>query len=231
MTKIDNETPIKSISSPLARGKRVALLRRLTGLSRRIMHDKYGIPKTTLQNWEEGKGSGLSDKGAHKLISLLKADGIISSYEWLMFGLGKWPIVVEGSPYALPQNIQNPSHLIEEQDQFITEELQLFHQHYPHSAIDYMVADDAMEPRFIKNEYVAGIRHHGQLIENLIGLDCIVQTSDGDLLLRHIKKRELNGLYILSCSNMNTIIDKPILYDIELIMAAPVIWARRKNRF
>lgn len=226
MSLTEHEAITAAKTSPTARGQRVTLLRRLTGLSRRLIQKKYGIPKTTLQNWEEAKGNGLTEKGARNLVSVLKPDGIICSYEWLMFGVGSSPQIIDrqSGEKSTPENMTD-----DEQSALMASELRLFHQHYP-TAIDYVVVDDGMEPRFIPGEQVAGCRQHGQAIEACVGLDCIVQVAAGDLLLRQIKQRGANGHYTLSCINPVTTVEKPVLYDVELVMAAPVIWARRKNK-
>lgn len=219
-------------ASPQARGKRVETLRRMTHLSRRAFQEKYGIAPSTLQNWEDVKGNGLTEKGARRILTLLKPSGIHCSFEWLMYGVGPGPQISEQfyieepvAPYQANKSTPDEN----TQEALIAQELLLFHQHNPKTAIDFVVPDDSMEPRFIKGEQVAGCRSHGKDIEKLVGLDCIVQTSEGDVLLRTIKKVSPDGRYTLTCSNPNTAIEKPILYDVELLNAAPVIWARRKN--
>ncbi len=217
-------TELKTSAS--ARGNRVAILRRMTRLSRRLVQQKYSIPKTTLQGWEEGKGNGLTEKGAKKLISALKADGIYCSYDWLMFGIGQAPHAVGRFNVENFSSDEDEESAPEKQKELIAEELQLFYEHHE-TAIDFIVADDGMEPRFIQGEHVAGCRKHREAIAHCVGLDCIVQTAAGDLLLRRIKRADGNDCYTLSCINLNTTLEKPVLYEVELIMAAPVIWARR----
>ena len=108
------------------------------------------------------------------------------------------------------------------------EELLLFRTHYP-NAMDFIVSDDGMEPDYKIGEYVAGSSRYHQQIEHLVGLDCIVKTMEGEVFLRHIKKRGEDGRYTLACINSKTTVEKPILYDVELFSAAPVIWTRRKD--
>lgn len=220
-------------ATPEARGKRVESLRRMTRASRRVFAEKYGIPKTSIQNWEDAIGNGLTEKGARRLVTALKPAGIICTFEWLLYGVGQSPQISEklflddisqltdSSAYSLKDNA-------DETDK-ISQELLLFHQHYPRVGIDYVVMDDGMEPRFIKGEHVAGCKHFGKAIAETVGLDCIVQTAAGDLLLRNIRKIDKNGRCTLACVNPNTTIEKPILYEVELLSVAPIIWARRKN--
>jgi DNA-binding transcriptional regulator YiaG len=223
-------TDIKA--TPAARGKRVETVRRMTRLSRRAFRERYGLSASSLQNWEDAKSGGLTDKGARKIIALVKPDGIICSFEWLMYGVGPSPQIVSDTFYSTENTKPHQKTVAISEDvqaTMIIQELLAFHQDYPETGFDFIVPDDSMEPRFIKGEYVAGCRRHGKEIEKLIGLDCIVQTSAGDVLLRTIKKIGLDGRYTLACSNPNTTVEKPILYDVELLIAAPVIWTRRKD--
>lgn len=222
-------------ASSEARGKRVEILRGITRLSRRGFRERYGIAQGSLQNWEDARGGGLTEKGARKLIKVIKMDGILCNFEWLMYGVGQPPLIT-GATGCIPAPEENSAvkknseniEIKSEQD-LIATELLAFHQNYPKTAVDFVVADDGMEPRFVKGEFVAGCRRHGNIIEKFVGLDCIVQTNKGDVLLRTIKKVEPNGHFTLACLNPSTSVEKPILYDVELLTAAPIIWARRKN--
>jgi DNA-binding transcriptional regulator YiaG len=215
------------------RGVRVQMLRGLTGLSRRVFRERYGIPSPSMENWELGKGNGLSEKGARKLIALLKPDGIHCTFEWLMHGIGPGPTVLSNSYFGRllkpsdQQEVTASAFNNENQLEMIMEELLVFQQHYPKVAVDFVVTDDGMEPRFIKGEYVAGPKYNSDAMEKLIGLDCIIHTKEGDVLLRTLKQGDLPGRYNLVCRNLNAKVGKPILYNVEILSAAPVIWARR----
>ncbi len=223
----------KSILDPVhkARTERVRDLREMTGLSRRAFAQKYKLPISTMQNWEDLKGNGLTERGARKLALILKSEGIYCTAEWLMHGIGATPQFSErltrvhepGVTYSFPKSMSDDA-----QTSQLNEELNLFRQHYPKTATDLVVKDDAMTPRFVAGEYVAGIRYYDKAIETLIGVDCIVQLASGEVMLRTIKKGNLPNRYTLICTNPQTSSDKPVLYDVELISAAPVIWARRK---
>ncbi len=232
--KMNEIQPEAIKATPQARGKRVETLRRMTRLSRRAFRERYGIAPSSLQNWEDAKGSGLTEKGARKIMALLKPDGILCSFEWLMYGVGPGPQITSDQFFReeneITQNQEEVRMISEDaQTEMIAQELLAFHHNYPKTSLDFVVADDGMEPRFTQGEYVAGCRRHGKAIEKLVGFDCIVQLSTGDMLLRTIKKQELDGLYTLVCSNSNTTVEKPTLYNVELLAAAPVIWARRKD--
>lgn len=211
----------------VARANRVRSLRKMTQLSRNEFQKRFGVAAGTLQHWEDGQKNGLSLKGAKRLTQVLKQVGIYCTAEWLMHGKGS-------SPQQLPTNDDTLVNLPEkiwsvqenQEIECIATELSLFTQHYS-EVINTVVSDDAMEPRFTQGEYVAGIRCYQQDIGRLVGQDCIVVTTDGELLVRRIKIMEAPGFYTLSCLNLNTTITRPVLYNTELVSAAPIIWARR----
>lgn len=246
---LGNDTDSRSYHA--ARAKRAESLRRMTCLSRRAFEQKHGISASTLQNWEDVNANGLTEKGAWRLIHALKSEGVHCTLEWLMHGIGVTPQVssqlyqhdtlpkeinahetntLDAHRSVVQNNAKNndtPQEYDPDQHiKFITAELLLFRQHYPNS-LDYVVTDDGMAPRYLIGEYVAGIRHFNEAIATTIGLDCIVQTNDGDMLLRTVKKGDLEGHYTLVCSNPQTTVAKPILYNVQLLISAPVIWTRR----
>ncbi|WP_457767039.1 helix-turn-helix domain-containing protein [Coxiella burnetii] len=180
----------------------------MTKLSRREFAKKSGIANTTLQHWEDGEKHTLPEKSVRRFIKALLNLGVHCSYDWLMHGKGPAP--------------QYAGHVI------FQEELTLFLSRNKNT-VHLVVSDDAMEPRFVQGEVVAGVRVYGKEIEKLIGLDCIVLVQGGDLLLRTILKGDVEGYYHLGYTNPKTTASKPFLYNIELVNAAPVIWARRNS--
>ncbi len=209
----------------LARAKRVASLRQLTGLSRRAFADRYGVAPGTLQHWENGLPS-ISLQGAKRLIKALSSGGIHCGLEWLIYGIGNPPQLPH--PLAMGHPHQPRSFLSNDVEiRFIAEELALFQAHYP-TSIEMVVADDGMLPAYRPGDVVAGVRHYQADIEKLIGQDCIVFTKASDLLLRQLRKSHIHGYYNLACINPNTTVQKPTLYDVELVSVAPVNWLRRQ---
>lgn len=204
-------------SSKNARAKRVRSLRAITCLSRRKFALLYSIPPSTLQNWEtpHSKGTGLTVNGAQKLSLLVRSAGVECSAEWLLHGAGEPPRVVE----KLSENSQETGSF--------HDELQLFRQHCKY-AIELVVNDDGMSPRYQEGDYVAGDRYHKEKMNLLLDSDCIVHLASGQLLLRRLKKGSMEGFYKLICTNAHTTVEKPVLYDIELVSAAPVLWSRRR---
>jgi len=216
-------------SSRKARGLRLETIRQSLHLSRNDFAEKLGVSRYTIQNWEINKNGGLSEDRARHVVKALKGMGIQCSFEWLMHGIGLAPTVADLILGEITLSQQPKLDRSKETDEFslIAAELRLFREHYPGKTIDLVVADDGMEPKYNKGDYVAGIKYVKNQITHAVGYDCIVQTADNDLLLRQVKKGSLEGHYTLVCTNYNTSVVKPLLYDVQLVMAAPVVWMRK----
>lgn len=111
----------------------------------------------------------------------------------------------------------------------LNEELALFYKHYPHRAVHLEIIDDGNAPHYRPHDMVAGLRHFGERLAYLVGEVCIIYTKAGDQLVRQLKTGNIPNHYNLVCINSETTVSKPMLYDIEIAMAAPIIWLRRPN--
>ena len=96
-------------------------------------------------------------------------------------------------------------------------------------AIHEIVNDDAMYPRFIKGEYVAGIQRFGKEIISLINHDCIIKTVSGETFIRHLQQTNNQDHYQLNVLNADFQPNKITIPRLNIISAAAIIWARRDN--
>lgn len=216
-------------SSPKMRGKRLRTLRMMTGLSREAFAEKYGISASTIQSWEAAKAGGLTSKGANRMIPVFLDEGIRCTVDWLLYGIGNPP---QQSNWHYQQELREPAapttYNITDQDAIIAQELLRYRELNP-DVIDYVIVDDGMSPHYIAGDYVAGSRRRKDEIYTLLGMDCIVETKNNEILLRRLKQGSRPGLYTLISSNLDSELQFPVLYDQELISAAPVTWHRRRD--
>lgn len=211
------------------RGNRVRILRTALRLSRRAFAEKYGLPRGTLQNWEDGRFGGLTERGAMQLVEIMRQEGLYCSVEWLLHGIGEGPQLANAiyeAPALKPLAIQDiPLERLNYQERmFINEELDLFRKHYHPHVVDLWVSDDTMAPQFNQGDMVAGRKRYKQDIATLVGQICIVQLSEGSILLRELKAGQQPNQYQLYCLN-----PAQLEQEAELICAAPVSWWRRKD--
>ncbi|MFT3741661.1 MAG: hypothetical protein QM752_03170 [Gammaproteobacteria bacterium] len=214
------------MSSALARGKRLKTVRLMAGLTRNGLEQKYNISASTIQSWEAAKAGGLTERGVQRVIPILRQEGIFCTSDWLLYGIGVPPQPTNLST-SEPLDTNNAYNALPE-DKAIIKELLTFRELNP-GVIDYLITDDGMAPYYCTNDYVGGKRRMGEMIHQLIGHDCIIETVNNEFLLRRLKAGASPDTYTLVCTNPDTTVKTPTLYDVRLISAAPVIWHRRHD--
>lgn len=217
-----------TLSSAEERAVRLKMLREMTGLSRDTFQERYGIARGTLQNWETARFGGLTPKGANVIISALQAEGVNCDLQWLLHGIGPEPGHT-GMSGIIDKNHATGSIKIEPSEaSTIAEELLAFRKNNP-DAIDFVMQDNSMEPQFIIGHYVAGNRRFLQHIDEVVGQNCIVQSEEHGTMVRFVKPGDEIGHYHLIALNPLTYVRQPVLYNVRLLSAAPVVWSRRPN--
>lgn len=228
MRKTNRSPYVDPKSSQEARARRVKSLRQMTRLSRRAFAEKFGIPASTLQNWEDIGANGLSEKGAIKLTRVLKFTGIHCSIEWLLHGVGASPIISERLYLdSIQSALVHSPHADDKEMKLIAAELLLFREHYQQQVMDMVVQDDGMYPTYVEGQYIAGVRNLTSF-HCFIGRDCIIQTEEGVITSRQLRLGSIPDHFNLVCTNSQTILSKPIQYDVRVVAVAPIIWCRSK---
>lgn len=216
------------------RAKRLKSLREMTGLSRSAFHQRYGIPRGTLQNWESARFGGLTEKGAKNITHAFKAEGILCSASWLLHGTGSSPTFVDSfsERKILEQrySANNDSPEIEKEHRTITQEILLFRQHHKH-AIDMVVTDDSMAPFWEPGNYIAGVKMFQEDILKTLNKCCILQTKKYGVLFRYLKQGDEPNLYHLHAINYKTTVKTPVLYNVEVTSSAIVVWTRKIDAY
>lgn len=214
------------MSSPAERGKRLKTARLMAGLTRKNLEKKYHLSASTVQSWESAKAGGLTARGANRVIPILHQEGVFCSSKWLLYGIGNAPQPANIHIKIQEIDFNTPPELPE--DDIIVQELVTFRE-LNGNVLDFIVNDDGMEPYFSLGDYVCGKRRTGEDIESIVGMDCIIETINNGTFLRRLKMGTRSGLYTLICTNPNTTVYVPTLYDQNLISAAPVIWQRKHD--
>jgi len=189
-----------------AKGLRLQHLRDLSGLSRQELCKQYGFNPRTLKSWELGDYKGIPESSAAKVLIALLKEGVKCRLEWLMDGSGEPPML--------------------NQKKQILRELETFRKNNA-KGIDLLINDDAMQPYFYSGDYVAGIKRINHEIQNLVGLNCIIETDDNQILLRQLEMGARKNHYNLTCLNSDT--NASSLQNIKIKSAAQVIWIRREE--
>lgn len=229
ITKQDMPSKDSPQSTPKAKGERLRRIRNMANLSREDFCARSGVTLATLISWEVGRFGGLSAKGAKRVVAFVAQEGVICSVEWLLYEVGSGP-EVKANYYKISkvEEATEVERTFDEENQIMIEELMLFRK-LNRSSIDLIVEDGSMQPYYNVGDFVAGIKRRGEKIKTLLGMDCIVQTKDGSLLLRTLQTGPREGSYNLVCKNAYWLGKDSLSYDVEVVSAAPIIWHRRKN--
>ncbi|MDF2690587.1 MAG: hypothetical protein K0S29_442 [Gammaproteobacteria bacterium] len=200
-------------SSPEAKAERVRSVRAMAGLSRREIELQYQINENTLSGWERAIHGGLSRKGAIKLTQILHDKQILCTVDWLMHGIGIGPQkLLDEAAFSANDQTENS----------ITEELSIFRKNHK-NVLDFIAQDNSMAPILYQGDYVAGIQHK-QNFQRYVGLHCIVELANGEVLLCKLAKGKAEHLYSLVCLNGKT------QYDVAISSLAPIIFIRRTEQ-
>ncbi|HVV69415.1 MAG TPA: hypothetical protein VHE99_10365 [Gammaproteobacteria bacterium] len=207
--------------SPKMRAKRVKRVRNMANLSRDEMCKDGEINLYTLIGWENGRFGGLTTSGAEKIVAKVKKEGVHCTVEWLMENQGPAPSV---NPITFDDTAATDL-----SDEVVIDYELAFFKAKNVNAVSLTVDDEGMLPQFREGDVVAGKKRTGQDIDVTIGHDCIVETENGEVLLRNVREGKFRHTYTLVCNNP-TLKKKPsIVTDIKLIYSAPVIWHRKKD--
>ena len=217
--------------SPEMKAYRLSRVRKMANLSRNDFKNKYHINADTYKGWELAKHGGLSLKGAREVIKALSTEGVYCTLEWLMYGIGNGPQITEFLPetqnHPLLSSNSPQSVLNNNEEKQIQQEIQAF-LNGNSDAVGLAVTDDAMMPVYQIGDFIGGYKFYDSEINHALGLDCIIQTNDNQRLIRRIHEGSSKNCYVLTVINHLSKINSPIMHDVKLISAAPIIWIRRK---
>lgn len=220
-----------SLTSPKAKGERLRRIRHMANLSRESFCLNSEITLATLISWEVGRFGGLSNKGATRVIARVAKEGVSCTPEWLLYEIGVGPEV--RADYKKLNNqtreIDLEQHSLPDKENII-EELILFRK-LNKQMIDFIIEDDAMLPHYRVGDYVAGTKRFGTKIASLLSWDCIVQISDGQIIMRNLQEGPRPNSFNLIPTNLHTKVKNAILYDVEIVAAAPILWHRRQEPY
>lgn len=206
-----------ALNSPYARAERLIRVRRMTGLPRHTFCDCEGLTADAIYRWERVRRGGLNAKGAQKVIQRLAEFGVVCTVHWLMEGVGVEPFLENTYQAVVGSSLSQAT-----EEAQIVRELAVFRS-LPNS-VDWIVPDEAMAPEYRAGDYVAGVKVAD--LSQAIGLVCIVQSSQGELMLRKVREgSEPNRFMLLPTMDAPAY---PIVPNAELKMAAPVLWRRRQ---
>lgn len=163
----------------LERGKRIRMLRALSGLSRKQFQAQLNVSISTLNIWENGRVC-LTVKGAARIVSAVKEVGIECSEEWLLSGLGSPPRPTTSD--FLPQIGKSSP----ETDIFIRS---------VRNSVHTAISDELMSPFFRSGDLVAGEAVNFEEIGSFVGRFIIVEL-DNSTIVRYLDSVSNDAVYL-----------------------------------
>jgi len=226
---MSNAISSSELDTPRARGDRLRILRKMSGLTIHKLAAKYGVGSSTIKYWECGRDKGLSAKGARKIIEALRQEGVYCTFMWLMHGVGMHPQIVDMQQSASAKQVAAMNTTLEDETA-ITNEIALFCSGTP-NAVTLVIYDDSLEPFYVIGDTVGGNRFTGAGIERAIGKNCIIETEDRQVVCRKLMRGNVPETFTLCSLNPQTTALPPNFYDVKILSAAPIIrvWKRLVN--
>lgn len=216
-------------SCPEARAIRLRRIRNMANLTREQMCENSNLNINTFKGWEIARYGGLTKDGAERIVSRVAHEGVVCTVDWLLYEIGIGPYVFPDYHLTQQQKLINAENLTNSnEEEKLVNELTLFRQQFKET-IDCQITDDGLFPFYAIGDHVAGIKKYGKQITKLINHDCIIQTFDGKVFIRNLKAGIEPGKYMLICTNSQSTVKTPVLYDVTLASAAAIIRHYRKD--
>lgn len=218
------KTP-KTLKTP---GQRLQYIRSLVRVSRAYLEKTYGLSAETLKVWEYDKTS-LTENGLKRCMDIYRTEGVLVARNWILTGEGLAPKLAINVNRIFEDIAEEQAGKPLDDEMLMLKEADYFKNLSPQSVI-MLVTTEEMLPFYAPGDYVGGRFKSKKQLEEAIGKDCIVQTKQGDRFFRRLVKNTTNDGYNLVCLNPawgGSL--EPVLYDINIEWAAPVIWHRRSD--
>ncbi len=202
------------------RGKRLRVLRQMSGLTIVEFADLCIVGESTIRQWEAGRGKGLSIKGAHKIVKAIKSCNLNCDAKWLLDGGGSSPEFTEGF-YPKASEKVHEIYI----DQQIENEIQYFCKHTD-KPVFVRIEDVAMEPHFYSGDYVAGNLSFYDDMSILNNKICIITLANNRTIVRRVKFEKAKDNIKLFSTNEKMQSEYPVIINAKIISIALVsrVW-------
>lgn len=212
------------------KGRRLRMLRILSGLTRQELYEKVHISPSTMNTWETARVE-LTESGAARICTAFSKVGILCAKEWLLTGDGAPPRImtaVERSIFSenaedLVTSGNSPIEFQTTQDlpvaDDIAEELRFFIKTH-NNALFHVVKENFMNSRYKVGDCVAGSIAEPHSLLNCI---VIIEKEDGKTTLGKLLSYN-NGLCEIFCDM------KSAHKLIKANKIAEVLWHRMISR-
>jgi hypothetical protein len=207
--------------------ERLRHARSLVSMSRIDFCIKHDLNPDTIQSWELGR-TMIRDTNATKFCEALAQEEVVCSENWLIEGVGPPPSRLSSemetlySPQLFVRWLKSKS-----SNPFISmvqDEAIFFQRNCQEKGLDPIITnliDKAMNPDYVKGEYIGAIRMAPEQVVTLNQTICLIETKPDYFLVRKLLIEK--DKYILIASDTNY----PILYLDSVVSVGEIIWRRK----
>lgn len=161
----------------------------------------------------------IAPKDCVSLSVRLQKQGVSCSPQWLLDGSGSAPLSID----SLTSNLEMDLHpMIDKQMDFMFKAIGLF-QHEHTRCMTYLLRDETMLPVYKPGDYVGGVPLSLELYPSALNKVCIVETAQGDILVREVIQGSTPRLYSLNSLNPESTLSAQTIHDQSLARVAPVM--------
>jgi hypothetical protein len=86
-----------------------------------------------------------------------------------------------------------------------------------------------MAPVYSLGDYVGGKKRYSNQINHVVDMNCIIQLQEHSTIVRRIKNGTAPDIFNLFCINPDADVQEPVMCDLNILFAAPIIWHRKKD--
>ena len=204
----------------LERGSRLAQLRRLTGYNRLQFERIFGFSRGSIEHMEKlsGNHSGIRQHTADRIVNAVIHEGFVVTAEWILHGTGQPPYRLK--PQAKPKlNFLRAEKNDEEIKTIVKNTLIALGEDF----LPLQVHDDAMEPTYIKGDWIIGKPVKKELWGELKGQRCIATLSDKTVVARIFDSYGIRKTVLLG-ENSDSVDKHKHLYQPEISRLYQIIW-------
>lgn len=177
--------------SSIARGNRLRKLRQMAKLTSAELAERASISRATISYWENALHSGMTKKGAERIIQVFNDAGILCTFDWLWFGIGSLPIISQYNQYATNLLFNKDTGVLQKLIGNVDKEISLFIA-LNHDAIILKIEDPLMAPVFEPGDMVGGLLQPLSNIRD--GMNCIIKC-DQKLYARIVRRKDDSFTY------------------------------------
>jgi transcriptional regulator with XRE-family HTH domain len=201
-------------------GKRIRIVRRMLGITRQDLSEKYNIEYKSFSLWETGKVN-LTEKIIHQCIQIFLKEGIDCSFEWFQSQKGEEPKFINKEITTKEYFLKKPN-MVPEIRFFLDVE------NYRTTNTDsilHQVKNRAMAPLVDVGDVVGGEPLHTDDYYQAHGRMSIISLEENKFMVRHVFKR--SNQYIFTAENTLAAVVNPLVVKESPLIIAPINFYRK----